>query len=420
VQMIKINRIILFCAIGILFCQFALSPLLQSAPYFRNTSVQTLSNPAIVCDSDQYVLSSSEKNSLKEDSIPSSWDWRDAEHEGIRGDWTTPAKNQRNRCYAFTILGSLESIIKIREKCVDFTPDLSEQYLISHYTYDDFLKNRSGVTVFEECCPYKGLCGINLKYHLFNITGLSPDWEKYCIPVSNFSVTVRTSPPLNPEERRNELKSLILENGPIGLRIYAPGMSVFTVGSLRNWGLFHRGPNDYYSGEAPAGVFNQAVVLAGWKDDLMIPNGGYWIIKNSWGSLWGCDGFFNLEYGSLNSDCGYYIRVDYDPSCFNWPPMGSPVLVAPSHVNSEKEYRCSFSSIDPEENQFNYQGEVYYNFSFGDYTFSGWLGPYKSGEQCSVFHVWSQSGSVDIKVKARDDPDGDGDFSDGAETYWMS
>ena len=119
------------------------------------------------------------------------------------------------------------------------------------------------------------------------------------------------------------------------------------------------------------------------------------------------------------SDCGYYIWIDYNPDSFNWPPLGSPSLVAPSHVNSGEEYCCSFSSVDPEENQHGYQGQVYYNFSFGDSTYSGWQGPYKSGEKCSVFHAWNKSGLVDVKVKARDDPNGDGDFSDGAETYWM-
>jgi len=415
----KARKIILIFIITLVIYQVALSTSFNTFPCFEHTNFKILTTTSLECNLDSYSLSSSDIKVHKEDTIPSSWDWRDAEQGGIRGDWTTPAKNQRNRCYAFTILGALESIIKIREKCVDFTPDLSEQYLISHYTYYDFLINNSGHAVFEHCYPYKGVCGIDLKYHLFNITELSPDWKKYCIPVSNFSVTVRSSPPLNPEETRNELKSIILENGPIGLRIYAPGMSVFTVGSLRNWGLFNRGSTDYYSGQAPAGMFNQAVVLVGWKDDPVIPNGGYWIIKNSWGPLWGCDGFFNLEYGSLNSDCGYYICVDYNPESFNWPPLGNPVLVAPSYVNSGVEYHCSFSSIDPEENQCLYQGKVYYNFSFGDYTYSGWLGPFESGERCSVSHVWSKSGIVDIKVKARDDPNGDGDFSDGAETYWM-
>ena len=48
-------------------------------------------------------------------------------------DWTTPAKNQRrcSSCIIFGIIGALESIIKIREGCADFNPDLSEQYIMS-------------------------------------------------------------------------------------------------------------------------------------------------------------------------------------------------------------------------------------------------------------------------------------------------
>ena len=48
-------------------------------------------------------------------------------------DWTTPAKNQRrcSSCIFFGMVGALESIIKIKERCADFNPDLSEQYLMS-------------------------------------------------------------------------------------------------------------------------------------------------------------------------------------------------------------------------------------------------------------------------------------------------
>ena len=351
--------------------------------------------------------------------LPDTWDWRNSEYGGIIGDWTTPAKNQRNRCYVFTIIGALESIIKIREKCVDFSPDLSEQFLISYYTYDDLLANRSGQTTFETCCPYRGISGIIWR-HLFNHSLVpASEWEEYLIPISNFSVQVRTLPPSDVEEMRKELKMLLLEHGPIGLRIYAPGMSVVTVGSLRNWGLLHTSPTDYYSGEAPPSIFNQAVVLVGWKDDSRVENGGYWIIKNSWGAFWGNKGFFNLEYGSLNSDCGYYILVDYDPESYNWPPMGNPVLVAPSHMEEGIEYLCSFRSIDPEHNQDNYSGKVYYNFSWDDETYSGWLGPYESGEKCLASHVWNTTGAYSVKVKAKDDPNGDGNLSDGKETLWL-
>ena len=36
----------------------------------------------------------------------------------------------------------------------------------------------------------------------------------------------------------------------------------------------------------------------------------------------------------------------------------------------------------------------------------------------SVSHVWAAKGTYQIKVKAKDDPNGDGDLSDGTESVW--
>jgi len=60
---------------------------------------------------------------------PSEFSWRDYNGK----DWTTPAKNQGNcgSCWAFAALGIFESMIKIKEGCAEFNPDLSEQYVLS-------------------------------------------------------------------------------------------------------------------------------------------------------------------------------------------------------------------------------------------------------------------------------------------------
>jgi hypothetical protein len=55
---------------------------------------------------------------------------------------------------------------------------------------------------------------------------------------------------------------------------------------------------------------------------------------------------------------------------------------------------------------------IYYQWSFGDGTFSSWLGPYHSGEQVNVSHNWSKRGTYDVKVKARDEHRADSDWSD--------
>ena len=67
-------------------------------------------------------------------------------------------------------------------------------------------------------------------------------------------------------------------------------------------------------------------------------------------------------------------------------------------------YQYSSDATDPEGN------DIYYNFSWDDGTYSGWLGPYISGDTVNTFHTWTKKGSYSIKVKAKDDH--------GAESVW--
>ena len=75
--------------------------------------------------------------SLVEDlTAPASWDWRNAEHNGIIGDWTTPAKNQGGcgSCWDFAAMGALEAMINIANNDPTLDYDLSEQYILSCYS----------------------------------------------------------------------------------------------------------------------------------------------------------------------------------------------------------------------------------------------------------------------------------------------
>jgi len=62
--------------------------------------------------------------------------------------------------------------------------------------------------------------------------------------------------------------------------------------------------------------------------------------------------------------------------------------------------------------------QIYYLFNWGDGTDSDWTGPYGSGETGSAKHIWTNQGNYNITVKAKDDPNGDGDLSDGKESIW--
>jgi hypothetical protein len=96
----------------------------------------------------------------------------------------------------------------------------------------------------------------------------------------------------------------------------------------------------------------------------------------------------------------------------NSPP--EKPLVPSGDINGRIDvtYTYSTSTSDPDSHR------VYYLFDWGDGTDSGWLGPYMSGDVIYESHAWTTKGSYAITVKAKDDPNGDGDISDGIESVW--
>ncbi|MBN1280301.1 MAG: PKD domain-containing protein [Candidatus Thermoplasmatota archaeon] len=73
-------------------------------------------------------------------------------------------------------------------------------------------------------------------------------------------------------------------------------------------------------------------------------------------------------------------------------------------VNTAYMYKTSTVDLDGDR--------VYYNFSWGDGTYSDWIGPYDSGEEATAKHSWKTKGNYDIKVKAKDTMGGESDWSD--------
>jgi hypothetical protein len=48
------------------------------------------------------------------------------------------------------------------------------------------------------------------------------------------------------------------------------------------------------------------------------------------------------------------------------------------------------------------EDKLYYMWDWGDGTYSGWLGPYDSGEEVEAAHIWRREGNYRVKVKAKD------------------
>jgi len=69
------------------------------------------------------------------------------------------------------------------------------------------------------------------------------------------------------------------------------------------------------------------------------------------------------------------------------------------------EYDFSANTNDPEEH------DIYYLFDWDDGTDSGWLGPYPSGDTAEASHTWTEAGTYDVTVKAKDIYEEESDFS---------
>jgi hypothetical protein len=96
----------------------------------------------------------------------------------------------------------------------------------------------------------------------------------------------------------------------------------------------------------------------------------------------------------------------------NSPPNKPSRPVGSSRGRIGQSYSYSSSASDPDGDR------IYYLFDWGDDSPTGWIGPYNSGAGITDSHIWHVMGAYPVKVKAKDDPNGDGDLSDGLESFW--
>jgi C1A family cysteine protease len=212
--------------------------------------------------------------------LPPAWDWRSQS-----GCHEIEIRNQGNcgSCWAFATVAPLEYNIKIKD---GVTVDLSEQWLLScntkgyscsggwfvhgHHYNEPGLCGGVGA-VYENEAPYTGTNG--------NCQG--PYNHPYVIDSWAYIGSHNTIPSVD------QIKQAIYTYGPVSVAVVAG--SAF---QSYNGGLFNTNEG---------GNVNHAVVLVGWDENYQ--GHGVWILRNSWGTNWGDNGYMYITYGT--SQVGY-------------------------------------------------------------------------------------------------------------------
>ncbi|MFP3953951.1 MAG: lectin like domain-containing protein, partial [Candidatus Acetothermia bacterium] len=235
--------------------------------------------------------------------LPSSYDLRDQGR-------LTPVKDQGDcgACWSFATYGSLESWLLTNDEG-DW--DFSEKNLIECHGFDwnpcyggnmfmstSYLARRSG-PVSEADDPYV-------------------DYESGCtsgLPVRKYVEDVYMPPSVGGPEDNSALKQAVMDFGAVSTSMYSHesyyNSSDYTY---------------YYSG---TNAINHAVAIIGWDDGKSVPGApgdGAWIVRNSWGTSFGEDGYFYISY--YDSKVGLYnaafIHAEEpdDTKLYEYDPLG--------------------------------------------------------------------------------------------------
>ena len=88
---------------------------------------------------------------------------------------------------------------------------------------------------------------------------------------------------------------------------------------------------------------------------------------------------------------------DFILTSINNPP-DIPVMHGPTNPKIGVECAYIFHTTDPDDD------DVFYYIDWDDGTIEDWLGPFKSGDEVAVSHVWNEKGWYLVRCKAKDYP----------------
>ena len=224
-------------------------------------------------------------------------------YSSIEEGYVTSVKDQSNggNCWAFAAISTLESaILKASRNYFDLSEEHMKNLASLYSNYGWTMDTNNG-----------GYDDMALGYLISWLGPVFENEDKYCdksvlSPVLDPVLHVQNVELLKKSTYYDldSIKQAIMDYGAVGAGIYMMASYNSQINAYVQC----------YRGSHPC---DHAVVLVGWDDNFVIPNApgkGAWIVKNSWGSSWGNEGYFYLSYfdnscPKLNEDGAAYAFI---------------------------------------------------------------------------------------------------------------
>ena len=199
-------------------------------------------------------------------------------------DWrvfgvVTAVKNQQRcgSCWAFSTTGTLESTWAVAKGELN---NFSEQQLVDCCGAKGYQCQGCNGAWPEWALNYVNSAGI-VQQNEYGYTGVqgscktTPTARKYLNSASPWAMV----------QGNGNIKEQLAKKGPVSICIDASNWALYKSGVFSNCGTT---------------VLNHAVLAVGYNED------GTWIVKNSWGTAWGVNGYITLAPGNT---CGLEQHV---------------------------------------------------------------------------------------------------------------
>ena len=235
-------------------------------------------------------------------------------------------------CWSFAALGSLEStLLSAGSAAMDFS-----EWHLAYFAFADTVPFTSGGDPYQEggwdwpavatLARWRGAVNeANCPYGGANPTGNESN--------SVFLLDALHLPQLSPKEYwdleeypeliLDTVKQAVVDRGAVSIGIWVSGYT--------NPSMFNSATNAYYTGLTDRNA-DHAVLIVGWNDSYPAANfatqpagPGAWIVKNSWGTGFGDDGYFYVSYYEPSLDSGVaYIGTTTKPYLrqYGYDPLG--------------------------------------------------------------------------------------------------